>query len=136
MQLNKLPNYQPPKTLTEKKPANEPPQNDEPKNDKPNSWGPVGDFWDRNETAVNLAGGALVGAILANVAGLPSEAIMSAAGSGALAGFFAGSKENALKMTAGCAIGATVGALAGLQGPAMVSAAGTGTLLAFLFARD
>jgi hypothetical protein len=93
----------------------------------------VGDFWDNNNTAVNLGGGALVGAGLASLVGLPSEAVMSAAGSGALAGFFAGSKEKALKMAGGAALGAGIATMAGVPGAAVMGAAGTGTLLAWLF---
>ena len=66
--------------------------------------------------------------------GLTGTAVVSAAGSGALGGFFAGeSSKRALYMGGGALIGATIANMAGVPGTAVMSAAGTGTLLGFLF---
>ena len=67
--------------------------------------------------------------------GLTGSAVISAAGSGALGGFFAGeSSKRALYMGGGALLGATIASMAGVPGTAVVSAAGTGTLIGFLFA--
>ena len=62
------------------------------------------------------------------------EAVVSAAGSGALGGFFAGNNSKAaLYMGGGALIGATIANMAGVPGTAVMSAAGTGALVGFLF---
>ena len=91
------------------------------------------EFYDQYETPIHIGGGALVGAGLAKMCGLPGDAVMSAAGSGALAGFFANSPKKAALMAGGAAVGAGIATLAGLPGAGVMGAAGTGTLIAFIF---
>lgn len=93
------------------------------------------DLYTHNTTLVHIGGGAMIGAGLARVCGLPDGLVMSAAGSGAVAGFFAGSPRRAALMTAGAAVGATIGTLAGLPGSGVMSAVGTSTLVAWLFSK-
>ena len=79
---------------------------------------------------------ALLGAGIAMYGGgLTGSAVVSAAGSGALGGFFAGeNSKRALYMGGGALVAATIANFAGVPGPAVVSAAGTGTLIGFLLA--
>lgn len=95
----------------------------------------VKDFYQQNKTAIHLGGGALLGAGIAMYGGgLNGSAVVSAAGSGALGGFFAGDdSQKALYMGGGALIGATIASMAGVPGTAVVSAAGTGALVGFLF---
>lgn len=95
----------------------------------------VRDFYENNKSAIHLGGGALLGAGIAMYgAGLDGSAVVSAAGSGALGGFFAGeSSKRALYMGGGALVGATIANMAGVPGAAVMSAAGTGTMLGFLF---
>jgi hypothetical protein len=95
----------------------------------------VKDFYDQNKSAIHLGGGALLGAGIAMYGGgLTGTAVVSAAGSGALGGFFAGDdSQKALYMGGGALIGATIASMAGVPGTAVMSAAGTGALLGFLF---
>lgn len=109
------------------------PQGDQPEPSQKSHTSGILDVYDRHPTAFNMGGGALIGAGLARMVGLPSEAVMSAAGSGAVAGFFAGSKEHALCMAGGAALGAGIATLAGAPGVAVMGAAGTGTVLAWIF---
>lgn len=92
---------------------------------------PIVDFYNSNRTIVNIGGGALIGAGIAKAAGLPSEAIMSAASTGAVAGWFAGKKGP--MMAAGAGAGAAIATIAGVPGAGVVGAAGTGALVAWLF---
>ena len=96
----------------------------------------VRDFYESNKSAIHLGGGALLGAGIAMYGGgLTGSAVISAAGSGALGGFFAGeSSKRALYMGGGALLGATIASMAGVPGTAVVSAAGTGTLIGFLLA--
>ena len=106
-----------------------------PSKEEQSSNGGVRDFYEKNKTAIHLGGGALLGAGIAMYgAGLTGTEVMSAAGSGALGGFFAGSdSQRALYMGGGAVLGATIANMAGVPGAAVLSAAGTGTLLGFLF---
>ncbi|MEW6282847.1 MAG: hypothetical protein AB1758_29820 [Candidatus Eremiobacterota bacterium] len=90
------------------------------------------DFYQQYQTPIHIAGGALLGAGIAKLAGVPSEAILGAAGAGALAGFVAGDFRNAVCMAGGAIVGASIAALAGAPGPAIVGAAGTGTLIGWI----
>ncbi len=96
----------------------------------------VRDFYESNKSAIHLGGGALLGAGIAMYgAGLSGGQVVSAAGSGALGGFFAGNNsKSALYMGGGALIGATIANMAGVPGTAVMSAAGTGALVGFLFA--
>jgi hypothetical protein len=95
----------------------------------------VRDFYESNKSAIHLGGGALLGAGIAMYgAGLSGGQVVSAAGSGALGGFFAGNNSKAaLYMGGGALIGATIANMAGVPGTAVMSAAGTGALVGFLF---
>ena len=92
---------------------------------------PIVDFYQGNQTIINIGGGALIGAGIAKFAGLPSEAIMSAAGSGAIGGWLAGDKGPI--MAAGAVTGAAIATFAGVPSAGVLGAAGTGTVLAWLF---
>lgn len=89
----------------------------------------IKDVYLRNRLPAHMAGGALMGAGLATVAGLEGGAVMSAAGSGAFAGFVANSPKTAVCMAGGALVGAAVAGLAGLQGAAMMGAVSTGTFI-------
>lgn len=94
----------------------------------------LGDFYEEHPRITHMAGGALMGAGLARLVGLPSEAILGAAGSGAVGGFFAGSStERAVTMAGGAAVGATIAALASAPGAAVMGAATTGAVIGYLF---
>lgn len=86
-------------------------------------------FYKEYQTPIHMAGGALLGAGISRFAGVPGEAVMSAAGVGAFAGWVADNPRRAACMAGGAVLGATIASLAGLNGPAMVSAAGTGTFV-------
>jgi len=129
VQIQNAPKFNQPRALKNNDGGDSPKPPQEPK-----TQSPIMEFYDRYETPVHLAGGALLGAGLAKVCGLPSEAIMSAAGTGALAGFFAGSPRRAALMAGGAAVGAAIASIAGVPAAGVVGAAGTGTLVAFFFA--
>ena len=129
MRIQNAPNSQQPRALKKNDGGNDrkPPEDPQtPKNG-------ILEFYDQYETPIHIGGGALIGAGLAKACGLPSEAIMSAAGSGALAGWFAGSPKKAALMAGGAAIGAGIATLAGMPGAGVLGAAGTGTMVAWLF---
>ncbi len=128
MHIQNAPQFQPPQALKKNDGGDAPKPPEEPKQQNA-----ILEFYDNYETPINIGGGALIGAGLAKWCGLPSEAVMSAAGSGALAGFFAGSPKKAALMAGGAAVGAGIATLAGLPGAGVMGAAGTGTLIAFLF---
>ena len=96
----------------------------------------IRDFYESNKSAIHMGGGALLGAGIAMYGGgLTGSAVVSAAGSGALGGFFAGkNSKRALYMGSGALVAATIANFAGVPGTAVVSAAGTGTLIGFLLA--
>ena len=100
----------------------------------PDTGSAVKDFYSKYETPVHVGGGALLGAGIARLAGAPGELILSAAGTGAFAGWMARNPKQAMVMAGGAAIGAAVASLAGLPGAAVVSAAGTGTFVGWLVA--
>lgn len=111
-------------------------KNEAPQPEEGKSFGDgVRDFYESNKSAIHLGGGALLGAGIAMYgAGLSGTAVVSAAGSGALGGFFAGnSSKKAISMGGGAVIGATIAGMAGVPGTAVMSAAGTGALVGFLF---
>ena len=92
------------------------------------------DFYDRHPQLTHMAGGALLGVGLARAVGLPPEASISAATSGAICGFFAGgSKDRALSMAGFSAVGAGIAAVAGCPAATIVGAAGTGAIVGWLF---
>lgn len=96
--------------------------------------GGLKDFYEKYQTPIHIAGGALLGAGIAHYGGgMTGTAVMSAAGTGALAGFFASSPQKALIMGGGAVVGAAIATFAGVPGQAVVSAAGTGALIGFLF---
>ncbi|MBX3171752.1 MAG: hypothetical protein KF760_30355 [Candidatus Eremiobacteraeota bacterium] len=128
MRVQNTPQFHQPKALKKNDGGDSPKPPEEPKQQNA-----IMEFWEQYETPVNIGGGALIGAGLAKWCGLPSEAVMSAAGSGALAGFFAGSPKKAALMAGGAAVGAGIATLAGLPGAGVMGAAGTGTLVAWLF---
>jgi len=128
MQIQNTPKFNQPRALKKNDDGDAPKPPQEPKDQSP-----VMEFYDRYQTPVHLASGALLGAGLAKLCGLPSEAIMSAAGTGALAGFFAGSPKKAALMAGGAAVGAAIATMAGVPPAAVLGAAGTGTLVAYLF---
>lgn len=90
------------------------------------------DFYRSYQTPIHVAGGALMGAGIAHFAGLSGQPVLAAAGSGALAGFFAGGTRGAVMMGGGALVGAGIAAFAGMPGAAVVSAAGTGTFAGWL----
>lgn len=106
-----------------------------PESQEDSSGGGIKDLYERNKSLIHLGGGALLGAGIAMYGGgLTGSEVVSAAGSGALGGFFAGSSsDRALAMGGGALIGATIASMAGVPGAAVMSAAGTGTFLGFLF---
>lgn len=128
MRIQNAPQFHQPQALKKNDGGDSPKPPEEPKQQNA-----IMEFWDKYETPVNIGGGALIGAGLAKFCGLPSEAVMSAAGSGALAGFFAGSPKKAALMAGGAAVGAGIATMAGLPGAGVMGAAGTGTLVAWLF---
>lgn len=89
-------------------------------------------FYKEYQTPIHVAGGALLGAGISRLAGVPGEALLSAAGVGAFAGWIADSPRRAVCMAGGAVLGATIASLAGLPGPAVVSAAGTGTFVGWI----
>ena len=89
-------------------------------------------FYKENQMPIHVAGGALLAAGIARLAGVPGEALLSSAGVGAFAGWIADSPKRAACMAGGAVIGATIAGLAGLPGPAIVSAAGTGTFVGWM----
>ncbi|MBT9583455.1 hypothetical protein IV102_08895 [bacterium] len=125
-------NFQPTQQPNGRKLSN---KNDKPNPDQPQDGytpsNPIAGFYKEHRMLVNIGGGALLGAGIARMAGLPSEAVMSAAGSGAVGGFFAGRKGPI--MAAGAVAGAAIASLAGAPGAAVVGAAGTGTVVAWIF---
>ncbi len=126
MKITSTPQFNQPKAL-DKTPRDEGPGGPQ---DGPGKT--FSDFYDRHQTSMDISGGALIGAGLARLAGLPSEAVMGAAVNGAIAGYFADDKDKKIGMGAGAAIGATIAALAGAPGAGIVGAAGTGTLVGWL----
>ena len=128
VQIQNTPNRVQPRALKNNDGGDSPKPPQEPKNPSP-----IADFYDSYQTPIHLAGGALLGAGLAKVCGLPSESIMSAAGTGAFAGFFAGSPKKAALMAGGAAVGAAIATMAGVPPAGVLGAAGTGTLVAFIF---
>ena len=109
------------------------PKKDEPEQPEHNNSNAISDFYHQYQTPVHIGGGALMGAGLARALGLPGEVAMSAAGTGAVAGFFAGSPKKAVCMAGGAAVGAAIATLAGVPNTAVLGAAGTGTLVGWLF---
>jgi hypothetical protein len=89
-------------------------------------------FYKENQTPIHVAGGALLGAGIAHVAGVPGGEVLAAAGSGAIAGWFADDPKSALFMAGGAIIGTAIATLAGLPAAAVVSAAGTGTFVGWM----
>jgi hypothetical protein len=89
-------------------------------------------FYKEYQTPIHVAGGALLGAGISRFAGVPGEAVLSAAGVGAFAGWIADEPRRAVCMAGGAVLGATIAHLAGLPGPAVVSAAGTGTFVGWI----
>jgi hypothetical protein len=94
--------------------------------------GAVGDFYDKYETPINIAGGALLGAALARACGLPGEVALGAAGTGAFAGFLTNGRSQAFCTAGGAVAGAAIAALCGVPGPAVLSAAGTGAFVGWI----
>lgn len=92
----------------------------------------IKDVYQRNQTPIHLAGGALLGAGLASAAGIQGSAVISSACSGAFAGWIASSPRQAACMAGGALVGATVAGLAGLNGHAMMSAVSAGTFIGWM----
>jgi hypothetical protein len=128
MRIQNAPQSNQPQALKKKKGGDSPKPPEEPKQQNA-----ITEFYESYQTPVHLAGGALMGAGLAKLCGLPGDAVMSAAGSGALAGYFASSPKKAALMAGGAAVGAGIATMAGLPGAGVMGAAGTGTLVAWLF---
>lgn len=93
--------------------------------------GGLKEFYHEYKLPIHVAGGALLGAGIASLTGNP-QAVMSAAGGGAFAGWVADSPKRAVCMAGGAVIGASIAHMAGLPGPAILSAAGTGTFVGWL----
>lgn len=91
-------------------------------------------FYDKYETPINVAGGAVIGAGIAHLCGVAPEAVMSTAGTGAFAGFLCDGKKQAVLTAGGAILGGAIGAFAGLHGPAIMGACGTGGFIGWLLA--
>ena len=96
---------------------------------------PLQDLYERYKTPAHMAGGALLAAGIARLAGAPGEILLSAAGSGAFAGWMAGeSSREAVLMGLGAIVGASIATMAGVPGVQVLGAAGVGTWLGWLVA--
>ncbi len=89
-------------------------------------------FYKENQTPIHVAGGALLGAGIAHVAGVPGGEVLAAAGTGAIAGWFADDPKSAMYMAGGAVVATAIASFAGLPAAAVVSAAGTGTFVGWL----
>lgn len=90
-------------------------------------------FYNEFKTPLHVAGGALLGAGIASIGGgATGQAVMSAAGTGALVGWVLDSPKSAFATGGGAIIGATIATLAGVPGAGVISAAGTGALIGWV----
>lgn len=88
-------------------------------------------FYQQHQTLTQVALGALGAAILARLVGGSPESVQSAAGSGALAGWFVSEPSEAAGVAAGAILATLIALLAGVHGDPAISLIGSGAFMGF-----